>query len=122
MAEQGAIHITWGEGRPGVAETKALEVFGSALAYYDGLAKSGRISGYRVYASTSRSAGQLTIDGELATLAQILTEPESLVELAKASAVVQDVNVELLLGGTADGVAAFFMRGMEALKTAGLSS
>src|SRR3954452_23941885 len=113
MADRGAAVITWGEPQPGVPNTKGLEVFAKALGYYDGLAKSGRISGYRTYASTSRSRGILVIEGEVQELAKINVETESLQLLALASAVVQDVEVDIYVGGTADDATQFYLTSLQ---------
>ena len=122
MAERGAIVITWGEGRPGVAGSQGMSVFGNALAYYDGLAKQGRISGYRVYGSTSREAGMLVVEGDVDELAKIQVEPEALKQLALGCAVVQDLRTELCIGGSADDVTQYYVTGLEAVTEAGLSS
>src|SRR5258708_15520805 len=108
MTARGALVISWGEPRPGVPNDKGMEVFALALGYYDGLMKAGRISGYRVYASTSRERGVLVVEGELSTLAQIQTEPESQRQLALGAAVVQGLNVEVFQGGSADDVAEYY--------------
>ena len=50
-----------------------MGVFAEALGYYDGLAKQGRITGYRVYGSTSRQAGMLVVEGDVGELAKIQT-------------------------------------------------
>ena len=121
MAERGALVITWGEGQPGVGIAKGLEVFAKSLGYYDELAKEGRIAGYRVYASTSSSRGMITIEGELAQLASIQIETESLKLLAVASGVVQNVNAELFAGGSADDATQYYMTAFQALTEAGLA-
>jgi hypothetical protein len=122
MTQRGAMIITWGEPRPGVPTTKGLEVFAKALEFYDGLQKTGRISGYRVYASTRRDHGTLIIEGELSELAQISCEEESMKQLALGSAVVQRLEVELCVGGGADDVTNYFTTGMAALAEAGLAT
>ena len=122
MAERGAIVITWGEGRPGVSGAQGMGVFGDALAYYDGLAKQGRISGYRVYGSTSREAGMLVVEGDVGELAKIQTEPEALKQLALGCAVVQDLRTELFIGGSPDDVTQYYVTGLQAVTEAGLDS
>jgi hypothetical protein len=122
MTQRGAMIITWGEPRPGVPNSKGLEVFATALGYYDELQKEGRISGYRVYASTSRDRGCLVIEGELETLAQIHCEEESMKQLALGSAVVQQLEVELCIGGSADDVTGFYTNAVTALAEAGLAT
>jgi len=120
MAERGAIVINWGEGRPEVGP-KGLEVFANALGYYDGLLKQGRITGYRVYASTTHAEGTLVIEGDLAELAKIQIEPESQKQLMLGSAVVRDLTADLCVGGSADDVAQFYATGVQALEEAGLN-
>jgi hypothetical protein len=120
MTQRGAMIITWGEPQPNVSSDQGMGVFGKALAYYDGLEKTGRISGYRVYASTRRNHGSIIVEGELSTLAQIQCEEESLKQLALGSAVVQDVDVELCVGGSPDDVAQFFATGIQAVTEAGI--
>jgi hypothetical protein len=120
MAQRGALIITWGEGKAGVPPTKGLEVFGNALAFYDELEKEGRITGYRTYASTTRAAGQLIIEGDVATLAQLLTEEDSQKQLALGEAVVSNLRIELCVGGSPDDVGQFYTTGVTALSEAGL--
>jgi hypothetical protein len=120
MTQRGAMIITWGETRPNVSSDQGMGVFAKALEYYDGLAKTGRISGYRVYASTRRSAGSIIVEGELSTLAQIQCEDESFRQLALGSAVVQNVDVELCVGGSPDDVTQYFTTSIQALTEAGL--
>ena len=122
MTQRGAIIITWGEGQPNVTSEQGMGVFARALEYYDGLAKTGRISGYRVYASAQRALGTLVVEGELSTLAQIQCEEESLRQLTLGGAVVQDLRVELCVGGSADDVVGFYTPGIEAVTAAGLAT
>ena len=119
MTQRGAMIITWGEGQPNVTTEQGMGVFAKALDYYDGLAKTGRISGYRVYASTRRNFGTIVVEGELSTLAQIQCEDESLKQLALGSAVVQNVDVELCIGGSPDDVTQFFTNSIQAITEAG---
>jgi hypothetical protein len=121
MAQRGALIISWGEARPGVPDNKGLEVFGNALAFYDELEKEGRITGYRVYASTRRSFGQLVIEGDVATLAQLTVEEESIKHLVLGGGVVQNLEVELCVGGSADDVTQYYVNGLTALTEAGLA-
>jgi hypothetical protein len=122
MAErQGAIVISWGTNRSGVPVTKAMEVLATSLAYYDGLVKEGRISGYRTYGSTARLGGQLVIEGALAELAAISVETESLQLLAKAGMVVEDLRTELMAGGSPDEITSYYLEGMQAMQEAGLN-
>ena len=120
MADRGAAVISWGEPQPGVPNTKGLEVFAKALGYYDELAKAGRISGYRVFASTSRSKGILVIEGDVQELARINLETESLQLLALAGAVVQNVEVDIYRGGSADDATQYYLTGISAVQEMGL--
>jgi hypothetical protein len=74
-----------------------------------------------VYASTSRDHGALVIEGELETLAQIQCEEESTKQLALGSAVVQQLQVELCVGGSADDVTGYYTTAITALAEAGLA-
>lgn len=121
MADRGAMLTTWGAARPGVAPAKAMEVFAKALGWYDELAKEGRISGYRVYSSLGRDAGMVIAEGTTTELAKISTEEQATTLLALASAVVEDVRSEVLIGGNPDDVVGFFMRIIDALGNFGLT-
>jgi len=120
MAERGALMITWGNQRSGIPVDKGMEVFGEALSFYDELAKEGRISGYRVLASATRQRGALVIEGDMAELARIMTSTESTRLLAKASAVVEDVEADLCIGGSVDEVTGYYTRSIEAVKELGI--
>jgi hypothetical protein len=122
MTQRGAMIITWADQRPGVPPEQGLGVFGKALEYYDGLAKAGRIDGYRVYSSLQRERGMLVIEGEVSTLAQILTEQESIKQFVLGSAVIQDLQVDLCVGGSADDVSQFYATGMQAIADAGITT
>ena len=121
MADRGAMFTTWGATRPGVAPAKGMEVFAKALGWYDELAKEGRISGYRVYSCIGRDAGMIIAEGDTAELARITTEEQSTTLLQLASAVVEDVRTELVIGGNPDDVVGFYMRAIEALGNFGLT-
>lgn len=122
MAERGAIVITWSGQRAGVPSTKGLEVFAKALGYYDELAKEGRISGYRVFASAQQSSGMLVIEGALPSLCEIQIDQGNLNLLAMASLVVNDIKAELCIGGSADDVTQYYMNGLQAATEAGLTT
>lgn len=117
---QGAIVISWGTNRSGVPVTKAMEVLATTLGYYDSLVKEGRATGYRVYGSTARIGGYLIIEGKLSELAAISVETESLKLLAKAGMVVEDLELELMAGGSADDVTGFYLEGIASMQEAGL--
>lgn len=121
MGDRGAMLTTWGASRPGVAPAKAMEVFAKALGWYDELAKEGRISGYRVYSCLGRDAGMVIAEGTTTELAKISTEEQTTTLLALASAVVEDVRSEVLIGGNPDDVVGFYMRIVEAIGNFGLT-
>ena len=122
MAErQGAIVVSFGSNRAGVAPSTVMEVLARALAYCDALAKECRVASFRTYASTSRIGGQLLIEGALSTLAAISVEPESLKLLAQAGAVVDDLRVELMWGGSPDDVTGYYLEAVLAMQEAGLA-
>jgi hypothetical protein len=96
----GAIVFNWGAGVPG-REAKGLEVFGNALAHFDGLAKEGRVHGHREYFNlTGKSGGLMIVDGEVEELLKIQSEDASIKLLAQAEAIVQDFEVTIVVGGT----------------------
>lgn len=120
MAERGAMVTSWGAAQTTVPPAKGMEVFARALAWYDELAKEGRITGYRVYASTSRDRGMIVAEGDATELAKLSTEPAATTLLALASAVVQDVSSEVCIGGSPDDVVGYYTRVIEAMTEAGL--
>jgi hypothetical protein len=97
-----------------------MEVFGDALAWYDELAKAGRISGYRVYGSTTSDRGMLIAEGEAAELAKLSTEPEAIKYLALAAAVVDEVESKVYIGGSVDDVMGYYTSAVEAVNAKGL--
>jgi hypothetical protein len=111
---------TWGAGRSGVPTAKAMEVFAEALGWYDELAKTGRITGYRVYGAVSREEGMLIAEGDAAELAKLTTEPDSIKHIALAAAVVNDVKTQVLIGGNVDDIMGMYTMSVEAINAAGL--
>lgn len=100
----GAIQISWKAGVPG-REAKGLEVFGSAVARFEGLAKLGRIDTHQEYfAVTGSDGGFMLVTGELDELLKIAAEPETLALNAQASSIVQDFNIQIFGGGTDQSV------------------
>ena len=96
----GAVVIRWGASIPG-REAKSLEVFGTAVERFEGLAKEGRIHEHREYmALTGRAGGFMIATGDLAELTKIAVEPETLALNAKAEAIVSDFEIQLYAGGT----------------------
>lgn len=104
---RGALVFTWGQAVRG-REAKALEVFGTALGYWDSHAKAGRIDGYRVYFATTGSvsdvAGMLVVEGDGAQLHAIREEPEYRREMARAATIVENFTIREFAGGSADDV------------------
>ncbi|HAM01253.1 MAG TPA: hypothetical protein DCQ30_03350 [Acidimicrobiaceae bacterium] len=121
MAERGALVTSWGAATTNVPPAKGMDVFARALTWYDELTKEGRISGYRVYASTTRDRGMIVAEGDAAELAKLSVEPASTTMLALASAVVNDVSAEIYIGGSPDDVVGFYTRAIETITEAGLA-
>jgi hypothetical protein len=120
MGQRGALVTSWGAGRPGVSTAKGMEVFAEALGWYDELAKTGRISGYRVFGSINTDRGMLIAEGDAAELAKLTTEPESIKHLALAAAVVDDVESSVYIGGSVDDIMGYYTTATEAVNAAGL--
>ena len=83
----GALIITWGGNVPG-REAKGLEVFGKALAYFDELAKTGRVHGHKEYISLTGNidevAGTMVVEGSVEELLKIQAEEKTRVLLTEA--------------------------------------
>lgn len=118
----GAIVISWGNPVRG-REQKSLEVFTKALAYYDGLAKQGRIHGHREYfgitGNASKVGGFVLVDGNLQELLSIQTSDESLRLMADAGAIVENFTVQVYAGGTDASVQDQLVRYTEELQKLG---
>jgi len=100
----GAALIRWGTARAG-REAKGLEVFGSAIAHFENMAKQGRLHGHREYISiTGRDGGFMMLEGEVTELTRIITEEETLKLNAQASAIVHDFEIQVYAGGTDQSV------------------
>jgi hypothetical protein len=96
----GAILITWKANIPG-REAKGLEVFGTAVERFEGMAKTGRIHAHQEYfAVTGQGGGFMLVTGELVELMKISAETETLALNTKAAAIVQDFCIEIFAGGT----------------------
>ena len=122
MAENGAYVISWGTVRPNVGVPKAMEVLAKSLSYYEGLQKDGRVTGYRVYASTQGMRGFLVLEGTRGELAAIAVEKQSLDLLAQAGQVVDDLRTELYAGGSPDDATEYYLNGIVAMQEIGLGS
>ena len=96
----GAVIISWGSGIPG-REASGLDVFGKAVAHFEGMSKVGRIHGHREYFSvTGNAGGFMMLDGELDELMKILGEPDTIRLNDQASAIVSDFRIQAFAGGT----------------------
>ena len=120
MSQRGALVTSWGAGRPGVPTAKGMAVFAEALGWYDEMAKSGRITGYRVYGSVNSDRGMIIAEGDAADLAKLTTEAESIKHLALAAAVVEDVESNVYIGGSVDDAMGYYTTAVEAVNAAGL--
>ena len=98
----GAIVTTWGTPVRG-REAKGLEVFAKALAYFDDLAKQGRVHGHREYVNITGNstvwAGTMIVDGELSELLKIQTEEPTRRLVADAEAITQNFTQTVCVGG-----------------------
>jgi hypothetical protein len=100
----GAIVLRWGGAKVG-RETKALETFAKALAYYDGLAKEGRIHAHHEYFSlTGKVGGFAIIEGQVDDLLRIQTEETSMRLLTEAGVTVEDFTIDTYVGGSESAV------------------
>jgi len=115
----GAITVSWGASIPG-REAKALEVFGSAVARFEELAKSGRIHSHQeFFAVTGQGGGFMLVEGDLEELTKIAIEPETLALNAKAESIVADFRVQIYGGGTDQAVQEMMGTYMGALQEVG---
>jgi len=121
---KGAIIIQWGSVTRG-REEKALENFAKAQAYWEELAKAGRIESSRVYIHNGGNLGQATgtqvLEGELATLQAILVEKRTTSLIFESNNVVENLNITLATGGSMDDVAESFGLYSQALSNQGFA-
>jgi hypothetical protein len=98
----GALIITWGGGIPG-REAKGLEVFGKALAYFDELAKTGRVHGHKEYISLTGNvdevAGTMVVEGSVEELLKIQAEEKTRVLLTEAALISKNFTARVSIGG-----------------------
>ena len=121
--ENGAIVVRWGNSRTNVQIAQGMGVLGGALAHYDTLQKDGKITGYRVYAAvTGMTTGMLVIEGKLDELAKLLVDSENLKHQLLGSLVVEDLDVQLMAGGSPDDATTFYVTGLGLAQEAGLQS
>ena len=121
----GAIVLSWGTPVRG-REAKSLEVFGQALAYFDALAKKGRVHNHHEYISLTGNVGKLggfqIVDGELGELQKILTEEETQKLIYRAENIVENFTVQLFVGGNETSIQQSMTRWMEVLTEQGYLS
>jgi len=98
----GALIITWGGSVPG-REAKGLEVFGKALAYFDELAKSGRIHGHKEYVSLTGNvdevAGTMVVEGPVEELLKLQSEERTRVLLTEGALISKNFTARVAIGG-----------------------
>lgn len=117
----GAIVHTWEGTVPG-REVKGLEVLGGALAYYDELAKEGRIHGYSTFVKAGGSPnGMIVITGDIEELRAIELEENYMRILGEASLVARDFRTQMMGGGGGDDIAEGITSYMETLTRLGIS-
>jgi len=98
----GALIVTWGSNVPG-REAKGLEVFGKALAYFDELAKKGRIHGHKEYLALTGNvdhlAGFMVVEGPVEELIKLQTEEATRALLIEGASIAKDFTATLTAGG-----------------------
>ena len=116
----GALVHTWRRTVPG-RETKGLEVFGRALAYYDEMAKEGRIHGHsEFFGVTGNPAGMVVITGDIEELNRLQLEETYMQICTEASMVAEDFTARLMGGGNAESVTEGVTGYLEALARMGI--
>jgi len=89
----GALLIRWGESKVGRE--------GKALAYFDGLAKQGKIHAHHEYISlTGASGGFMVIDGQMDDLLTVQVADATRKIVVEASSNVEDFTQEIFVGGS----------------------
>jgi hypothetical protein len=100
----GAAVIRWEAAIPG-REATGLEVFGQAVARFEGFAEQGHISAHgECFAVSGTNGGFMLVERELTELTRIMTEEETPALNAKAAAIVQDFEIRLYGGGSEQAV------------------
>lgn len=121
---QGAMVITWGSAVPG-REAKGLEVFGKALAYFEGLAKQGRVHGHKEFialtGNQSRVGGCMIVEGQVEELLKIQTEEATLRLLQEAELIANNFSIQLFRGGSDQSIQQAVTQYMETLRDFGLA-
>lgn len=117
----GALVHTW-QGTVPSRETKALDVFGRALAYYDELAKEGRIHGHSEFFSAGGSpAGMVIVTGDVDELRAIEMEDQYRQILTEAPLVAQEFRAQIMAGGGAEDVTEGITAYLETLGRLGIT-
>jgi formylmethanofuran dehydrogenase subunit C len=100
----GAIVHTWTGTKTG-REVKALEVLGRAVAYYDELAKEGRIHAHQeFFAAGAEISGIIVITGDVEELRRIEMEDAYMQILGEATLVADGFRSQGMVGGGADDI------------------
>ena len=98
----GALIFTWGR-NPAGREAKSLEVFGKALAYFDELAKAGRVHGHKEYISMTGNvdevAGTMVVEGAVEELLKIQLEDRTRELLIEGALIANNFTVRVAVGG-----------------------
>jgi formylmethanofuran dehydrogenase subunit C len=117
----GAIVHTW-QGTKTGREVVALEVLGRAVAYYDELAKEGRIHGHQeVFCIGSEMTGLIIITGDVDELRRIEMEESYTRILGEASLVAEGFRSVAMMGGGADDISEGVTSYVETLGRLGIS-
>ena len=116
----GALVHTW-QGTKTGREVKALEVLGRALAYYDELAKEGRIYAHSAFFGGNNPAGMIIVTGDVDELRKIEMEDAYLQVLTEAVLVADDFRAQLMGGGSPDDSAEGITRYVETLGRLGIT-
>jgi formylmethanofuran dehydrogenase subunit C len=117
----GAIVHTWQGTRTG-REVKALEVLGRAVAYYDELAKEGRIHAHSEFFSAGAElAGLIVITGDVDELRKIEMEDAYMQILGEAPLVADGFHSQMMGGGGADDITEGVTRYVETLGRLGIT-
>lgn len=120
----GAVVISWGNAIPG-REAKALEVFGKALAYFEGLTKQGRVHGHKEYialtGNASRAGGFMIVEGQIDELMKIQAEEATTRLLNESQLIVNSFTVQFFRGGSDQSVQQLITQYMETLQDFGLT-
>jgi formylmethanofuran dehydrogenase subunit C len=116
----GALVHTW-QGTKTGREVKALEVLGRAVAYYDELAKEGRIYAHTAFFGGGNPAGMIIVTGDVDELRKIEMEEAYLQVLTEAALVADNFHAQLMGGGSADDSTEGITRYIETLGKLGIS-